>query len=534
MLEPSRNLLWTISLSIACWLVVSSFARSFAQDSSQATAPEEAPPPTPASDPPALNRDAEVASDFLKQMQEQLTASIRKTEGSVVAIARVRRETQPRVEAFRLPLGADMRFAEMNRPTDPDFVPAEYSTGVVVDEQGFIATCFSSLSDPRASDYYVWSAKHSTEAQVVWLPAEVQAGDPFSNIAILKVPNANLTAMTFGKEVKVQKGQLAFALGNPYATSRDGSPTAAWGIIANTDRSLAGNPGQTTLPQEKESLHHFGGLLQIDAQLGPGFNGGPVLDLEGRMIGLLLPTAVLPTEVVTGGFAIPVDSTFVRVIESLKQGKIPEFGFLGIVPEEIPARLREPSVQGAYVSRVVPGLPGDLAGLRGDDIISAVGETKVFDRNSLFLALSRHGAEEQIDLTVLRQSRFGGFPETLILRGQLSKKYIASSIPPYTILPKTNWRGLSVEYATALPTEMLRFMSRSLATPPKLAALQVEPNTPAWQAGIRPGQLIMAVEQEFVANPDQFTEMVNRFPDQPVEITLLDATDTLRKIIVPQ
>jgi hypothetical protein len=44
----------------------------------------------------------------------------------------------------------------------------------------------------------------------------------------------------------------------------------------------------------------------------------------------------------------------------------------------------------------------------------------------------------------------------------------------------------------------------------------------------------MAVEQEFVANPDQFTEMVNRFPDQPVEITLLDATDTLRKIIVPQ
>ncbi|MEY4567391.1 MAG: hypothetical protein RLY14_2361, partial [Planctomycetota bacterium] len=70
--------------------------------------------------------------------------------------------------------------------------------------------------------------------------------------------------------------------------------------------------------------------------------------------------------------------------------------------------------------------------------------------------------------------------------------------------------------------------------PPKLAALQVEPNTPAWQAGIRPGQLIMAVEREFVANPDQFAEIVNRFPDQPVEITLLDATDTLRKIIVPQ
>jgi C-terminal processing protease CtpA/Prc len=80
---------------------------------------------------------------------------------------------------------------------------------------------------------------------------------------------------------------------------------------------------------------------------------------------------------------------------------------------------------------------------------------------------------------------------------------------------------------------MLRFMSRSLPTPPKLAALQVEPNTPAWQAGIRPGQLILSVQGETVTTPDQFTELVNRFSGQSIEISLIDAADTLRKVTIP-
>lgn len=475
--------------------------------------------------------DADV---FLKSMQEKSVRVGQKTARSVVAIARIRRDTDPRAETLRFQFGPGVRFNELGRPTDPDFVPTDYATGVVIDNEGHIVTCFSELSDPRNSDYYVWSNKEPRTAEPTWVPAEVQAGDPFSDIAVLKVNESiDLVPIELAPKHQAQKGELVFAAGNPYAAARDGSTSMAWGIVANVDRSLAGMPGETSSLQEKQTLHHFGGLLQIDANLSNGFNGGPIINLDGQMIGMIIPNAFVPTTAKHGGFAIPVDETFQRAVEALKQGKIPEFGFLGIVPEEIPESRREPGIRGAYVSRVVPGLPGDLAGLRPDDVIMAVNGAPVFDRNSLFFALSRQGAEEQVDLSVRRFSSFGGFAESLTLKGQLSKKYVASKIPAYSINPPPSWRGLSVEYATALPTEMLRFMSRSMPTPPKLAALQVEPNTAAWQAGIRPGQLILEVQGETVSTPDQFTELVNRFSGQSIEITLIDAADTLRKVTVP-
>jgi serine protease Do len=494
------------------------------------TSPDPATAPSENEEPqPPLNADF-----FLKAMQEKSVNIAQQTSRSVVAIARVRRDTDPRTETLRFQFGPGVRFNELDRPTDPDFVPTDYATGIVIDNEGHIVTCFSELSDPRSSDYYVWSHKEPRAAQPTWVPAEVQAGDPFSDIAVLKVNESiDLVPIEVATAHEAKKGELVFAAGNPYAAARDGSTSMAWGIIANVDRSLAGAPGETSSLQEKETLHHFGGLLQIDANLSNGFNGGPILNLDGQMIGMIIPNAFVPTAPKHGGFAIPIDATFMRAVEALKHGKIPEFGFLGIVPEEIPASRREAGIRGAYVSRVVPGLPGDLAGLRPDDVIMAVNGAPVFDRNSLFFALSRQGAEEEVNLAVRRFSSFGGSAENITLKGQLSKKYVASRIPAYTIHPLPSWKGLSVEYATALPTEMLRFMSRSLPTPPKLAALQVEPNTPAWQAGIRPGQLILSVQGETVTTPDQFTELVNRFSGQSIEISLIDAADTLRKVTIP-
>lgn len=515
---------WLGCLAVLLQLAMVSWAQSPLETEPQAS-------PSGAQEPAATAIQGDL---FLKAMQEKSIQVAQRAARSVVAIARVRRETDPRTETLRFQFGPGIRLNELSRPTDPDFVPTDYAAGVVIDNEGHIVTCFSELSDPRSSDYYVWCNKEPRAAEPTWVPAEVQAGDPFSDIAVLKVNESiDLVPIELASDYEARKGELVFAAGNPYAAARDGSTSMAWGIIANIDRALAGQPGQTSSLQEKQTLHHFGGLLQIDANLSNGFNGGPVLNLDGAMIGLIIPNAYVPTAAKHGGFAIPVDETFQRAVDSLKQGKIPEFGFLGIVPEEIPASRREAGIRGAYVSRVVPGLPGDLAGLRPDDVIMAVNGQPVFDRNSLFYALSRQGAEEKIDLSVRRFSSFGGSAENITLKGQLSKKYVASKIPAYTLKPLPSWRGLSVEYATALPTEMLRFMSRSLPTPPKLAALQVEPNTAVWQAGIRPGQLILAVQGETVSTPDQFTELVNRFSGQSIEITLIDAADTLRKVSVP-
>lgn len=491
------------------------------------------------------------SKEFVERIQKSIESAIALSEHSVVAIARVRRESQSRAQVMRFPGLPGMGVLAGGRLDDPDFIPNEYATGVVIDDQGHILTNYHALGDPRQNDYFIWSAKHPLAATVVSplpseaeppasdnepLQAEVSAGDPFTDLAILKVETTRLVPIKFGDSAKVKKGQIVVALANPYAIARDGEMSASWGIISNIGRSATAKPGQTSTPQDKETLHHYGSLLQTDAKLSVGCSGGALINLDGEMVGLITSATALQGMEEAAGFAIPVDETFQRVIETLKQGRLPDFGFLGIIPDNLPEGMLQKyakgdEIQGALVRTKVIGLPGDLAGLREGDIITAVNGNRVEDRNSLFLWLSRQPAEAKVQLTVMRPQSSYGVLQELKLTAQLSKKFVATSIPAYSKNPMTSWRGLVVEYATALPTEMSRLTSRLQSNPPKLAALQVDPNTPAWNAGLRPGQGIIKAGDRVLQNPDEFYDLVRATPGK-VSVTIIDANDQLQTVSI--
>ncbi|MHC4176628.1 MAG: S1C family serine protease, partial [Planctomycetota bacterium] len=262
-------------------------------------------------------------------MEQVLVDVIAGAEESVVAIARVRKERpgetfsfEPRPDAFDRP----MVTTTDPQPTDPDFIPSEYGTGVVVGRRGLILTAYHVLGED--SEYYV-----RTHDRKVY-PAWIKAADPRSDLAVLAVDAVDLVPIRFGDASNLKKGRIVIALGNPYAIARDGQPSASWGMVANLARKAPPAPDETD-SSGKRTLHHFGTLIQTDAKLNLGTSGGPLLNLDGEMVGLCVSLAAMVGYETAAGYAIPVDRTFRRAVDTLKSGREVEYGFLGIQPANL-------------------------------------------------------------------------------------------------------------------------------------------------------------------------------------------------------
>ena len=269
-------------------------------------------------------------------LENSLVQTIASAEKSVVAIARVRKEqngNSVRLEFRPDPFGRKLSVGNPPLPTDPNFVPNEYGTGVVVDRRGLILTACHVLGDENDS-YYITTADRRVYR------AWIKAADPRSDLAVLSidgadVASANLVPIRMGDAATLRKGQIVVTLGNPYAIARDGQSSAGWGIVANLGRK-APPVADDADPSGKTTLHHFGGLIQTDARLHLGTSGGPLLNLRGDMIGLCVSPAATAGYDLSAGYAIPVDVTFRRVLNTLEQGREAEYGLLGIRPKPAP------------------------------------------------------------------------------------------------------------------------------------------------------------------------------------------------------
>lgn len=469
---------------------------------------------------------------ILNALENATVAAIEKAEKSVVAIGRVRRDRNPGNRALES-LKFEQPFPFQDPTQDPDFVPSFFGSGVIISNDGFIVTCAHVLDDPRRNDYYVWLDKRSYPARVVGKPAKVYAADPFSDLAVLQIDAQGLSPIRFGDTSQLKKGRFVIALGNPDAIARDGQASASWGIISNLGRI---SPEETPPNQapHKETVHQYGTLIQTDAKLNLGTSGGALINLRGEMIGLTTALAAQSGYEHSAGFAIAADELFLRVVQALKRGKLPEYGFLGIQPEELSFADRRRGLHGARVSVVLPGLPGDKAGLRPDDVIVQVGGTPIQNQNDLFRELSFIAAGADVDLLVHRPRTGFRVPSVLRLSTQLSKKYVATTRPSFAINAPATWRGLTVEYATAVPSEQTRAgRLGSRHNSPKIAVLSVEPGTPAWQAGLRPGDGIQSVNGISVESPEAFWEVVRNLSGE-VTLTTFQTAGRPQERTIPE
>ena len=275
-------------------------------------------------------------------------------------------------------------------------------SGFVFDAKGYVIT--NNHVARAANSLLVTLADEHTVA------AEVIGTDPGSDLAVLKidVPPEELTVAALGESGTLQVGQRAIAIGNPFGLER----TVTTGVISSLGRTLSRDDSDFQLAE----------LIQTDAAINPGNSGGPLLDSQGKVIGV--NTAIASESGVNSGvgFAIPVDMVKRIVPELIAKGRYqhPWLGISGttITPEMVEAA-DLPLEIGVLISTVEPGSPAERAGLRGGsqqvvvsgipmlaggDIMTAIDQVEVkrFDDVVNYLA-SHTSVGDVVTLTVVRE-----------------------------------------------------------------------------------------------------------------------------------
>lgn len=453
-------------------------------------------------------------------MERLVTEAIERAEKSVVAIARVRRQTDKPIAAEDVvpPIIPGLGGTE---PTDPAFVPSEFGTGVVIDAAGLILTNYHVLGNIREADYFVWISRKP-------YAAKVKAADPWLDLAVLKIETDKLKPIPFGDARTLKKGQFVIALGNPYAIARDGQPSASWGIVSNLERQAPAPRAATRASEGRETLHHWGTLIQTDARLELGSSGGALVNLKGEMIGLTTSLAALYGYERPGGFAVPVDEDFRRALETLKTGRLPDYGLLGIEPRYLTMAERQKGRLGARVNDVLPATPAAAAGLRSGDVITHIEDRPIADDVELIRRVSALFADSLINLRVLRGGDEVRPGRPLVVKVKLSKKRVDGVREGYAETPPESWRGLRVEYATAAP---LFRESRDLDPAGSVGVVDVVRDSAAWKAGLRPGDFISHVGPARATTPREFYDAVAPLAgDVPLKLTGVEMAKAARTV----
>ena len=236
---------------------------------------------------------------------------------------------------------------------------------------------------------------------------EVVGSDENTDVAVIRVNASDLPAAELGDSEALKVGQIVLAIGN--ALALPGGPTVSMGVLSAKGRPL---PGSDFI---------FEGLLQTDAAVNPGNSGGPLADLDGRIIGI---TTLMIPYAQGMGFAIPINTVKKIAQEILESGKVTRrwIGISGIdVTPQLARRYNLQTESGFLVAEVVPRSPADYAGLRNGDVVVGAAGGPVARTKDLLVAISKVGAGESIRLDVNRMGRAGAIvvrpTEAPILQG---------------------------------------------------------------------------------------------------------------------
>lgn len=254
-------------------------------------------------------------------------------------------------------------------------------SGVIISQDGHIITN-NHVVEGADNVYVIYTDGTRADATVV-------GTDPLTDIAVLKV-NAKVPAVaSFGDSNALKLGEWVIAIGSPLGNYR-GSVTV--GVVSGTNRKVADQVG----------------LIQTDAAINHGNSGGPLLNLEGQIVGintLVVRDSPAGDQAEGLGFAVP-SNTVRQVAEQLiSRGKI-DYPFIGIsygdVTPQIAAEMNLDAKQGVIVTQITPGSPAAQAGLQPQDVVTAINNDKIDETNSLRSLLFKYHIGDKITLTVAR------------------------------------------------------------------------------------------------------------------------------------
>jgi len=279
-------------------------------------------------------------------------------------------------------------------------VPSEGTgSGVIIDDEGHIITNNHVV---RTGGDTVADSITVTLSDGRELPAEVVGTDPQTDLAVIKIEATDLTPAELGDVSTLPVGSEVVAIG--YALGLEGDPTVTRGVISAKNRTI------------QEQTVSINDAIQTDASINPGNSGGPLVDAQGRVIGI-------NTAIIQGsqniGFSISIDLAKPIIQEIITEGQVTR-GFLGIDFNDLDPDTAEaldlPSAEGVVIVEIVADSPAEGAGFQPNDVIVAIGGTKVTNSGDLVAALRIHQPGDEVTIRYYRDGVEDTVDVTLVER----------------------------------------------------------------------------------------------------------------------
>jgi Do/DeqQ family serine protease len=376
------------------------------------------------------------------------------------------------------PLMQDPYFRRFFNLPDRQQTQTSAGSGVIVDAQkGYVVTNHHVV---RSAREILVTLKDRRQ-----FPAKLVGSDAGTDIALLQIDPANLTALRFGDSEALAVGDYVLAIGNPFGIGQ----TVTSGIVSAL--------GRTGL-----NIEGYEDFIQTDASINPGNSGGALVSLRGELIGI--NTAIIgPGGGNVGiGFAVPSAMVEKVVAQLARFGEVRR-GRFGATAQDVTPELARalgvPANEGAMIVEVAPGAPSDKAGLKRGDVVIAMNGRAVRGSADLRNQLGLVPVGDVVDLRLLRDGK------------PLTAKVTIEA-------PRT---GLSAGRQSVPELVGGRFGSLERnGRPEAVAVVEVERGSPAWQVGLRAGDVIVGVNRRKIRSVEELASQLRASP-RPVGLNLV-------------
>jgi serine protease Do len=436
----------------------------------------------------ALAEGAGLDGQEIETLERQNKAYERIAESVTPAIVAIQ-STQV-IKVQQSPFMTDPLFRQFFGNMFPQFgIPREQrehalGSGVIVSADGYIVTNNHVVS--KATEIEVLLSDRRS------FKGKVMGADPQTDIAVIKINATNLPVVPFGDSDQMKVGDIVMAFGNPFGQWF----TVTRGSVSALGRSL-------------DDPNKFEDFIQTDAAINPGNSGGALVNVRGQVIGI--NTAIIPGSAGPGGqgsfigigFAIP-SNTAKHVMEDLiRTGKVSR-GYLGIqiksLDEGLAKQFKVPDIAGALVDDVTPGGPADKAGIKIGDVVRKLNGQTVETHEQLTAMVTNINPGTEVKLDILRD----GQPMTI--RVTLGERPANLGVTPGVGKAPSEGalRGITVQNLTP-------DLRDRLGLPPTVRGVvitEIDPDSPAAQAGLQPGDVIESINRHATNSVADFDRWV--------------------------
>jgi serine protease Do len=387
-----------------------------------------------------------------------------------------------------LPPGLQQFFGPMfQHPTQPQ-IEHGVGSGIIISPDGYIVTN-AHVVDGATNIKVTLNDRRILNAKVVGV-------DKLTDVAVVKVNASDLPTIVWGDSTKLHPGQTVLAFGSPFGYFQF---SVTRGIVSAVDRP---NP-------YSDDARKPGGYIQTDAAINPGNSGGPLVNAHGELIGINTFIISNSGSFAGAGFAIPSQIVRATADQLIKNGKV-EHGYLGIGMNDVTPDnahfFKLQDATGAIVSQVTPDSPASRGGLRTGDVIAKINGDKVVNGGALQVVVSEMMPGTKIALGILRD----GKPETVNLTvGKYSGGKELAGKDDSEDGPKSGKLGLAVADLTPEARQQFEVPDQVHG----VVVQSVRPASPAEEAGLQPGDVIVEVDRKQAESARQFADAVHQEKD---------------------